>query len=245
MIKYIQRNISTGLILGILLIGALIQANLIMKSAYLAIALSGAVFFLLLFFKAPLGLLMIMVFIFPFSGTEAFRSAMADIPGFKPLQLLSLALMAVALLNLRTAVQPPKSAVIFFAGIIILFTIAIARSLPYLEDINQVQPERLSVLRYILSSYFKPLIYFIPALIITLYVYSTKDIERISQTINWSITILSIVIIGFYLVNPEMVADPRAARGFYASSYQLDRKLLHTRISFHIDGFISKQNLRW
>jgi hypothetical protein len=44
--------------------------------------------FLMLFFNAPLGLLMIMVFIFPFSGTEAFRAALADIPGFKPLAAL-------------------------------------------------------------------------------------------------------------------------------------------------------------
>jgi hypothetical protein len=234
MMNYMQRNTGTWLFLAVLLIGAVVQANLIMKSAYLAIALSGAVFFMMLFFNAPMGLLLLMVFIFPFSGTEAFRSAAADIPGFKPLQLLSMALMAVAVLNLRKAVRPPFSALFFFAVIIVIFTITFLRSLPNLDVINQVQTEKLSVLRYFLSEYFKHLIYVVPAIIIFFYVYTQRDIERLSQTINWSITLLSVVIISFYFMNPEMVSDTRSARRMYATSFGLHTNSI---VNYYILGF--------
>ena len=234
MINNMQRNIGLWVMVAVLMVAAIIQANMILTSTYLAIAMSSAFFFLMLFFNAPLGLLMIMLFIFPFSGTEAFRAALADIPGFKPLQLLSLALMVVALMNLRNAVRPPAAAVFFFLVIIVVFSVTFLRSLPNLDDINQVQTERLSVPRYFLSEYFKHLIYFIPAIIIAHYVYTTRDLDRVARTINWSITLLSVVIIGFYFINADLVMDSRSTRRLYATSFGLHTNSI---VNYYILGF--------
>jgi hypothetical protein len=234
MINNMQRNLSTWLFIATLLVAAVVQANMIISSTYMAIAMSAAFFFLMLFFNAPLGLLMIMLFIFPFSGTEAFRAALADIPGFKPLQLLSLALMAVALMNLRNAVRPPAAVVFFFMVIIVVFSITFLRSLPNLDNINQIQTERLSVMRYFLSEYFKHMIYFIPAIIIAHFVYTARDLERVASTINWSITLLSVVIITFYFINADMVQDPRDTRRLYSESFGLHTNSI---VNYYILGF--------
>jgi O-Antigen ligase len=229
-----QRKSHFWLIIALFLIAAAAQAFLVVQSAYIAIILSAAVLFFLLFHNAPVGLLMIMIFIFPFSGTEAFQTAAADIPGFKPLELLAASVLIVALLNIRSAVRPPRTAAVFFGTIILVFTVAFLRSLPHLHSINQLLPESLSVRRYFLSEYFKPLIYFIPAIIISQYVYTTKDIERVVQTINWSITALSLVIIGFFFFNPHLILDPSSTRRFYASSFGLHTNSI---ANYYIIGF--------
>jgi len=222
------------LIITFLLIAAIAQAFLILRSEYIAIVLSLAALFFMLFHNAPVGLLMILIFIFPFSGTEAFKTAMADIPGFKPLQVFTLSIMIIALLNLRNAVRPPLPAVIFFAAIIALFSIAFLRSVPNLTAINQMLPEALSLKRYFLSEYFKPLIYIIPAVILTQYVHTMRDIERVVRTINWSITILSVVIIGFFFFNRNLIFDPGSTRSFYASSFGLHTNSI---ANYYIVGF--------
>jgi O-antigen ligase len=214
-----QQTLSRILIFALLLMVGIIQAKLIMISAYIAVVLSMAALFFMLFINAPVGLLMILIFFFPFSGTEVFKTAMAEIPGFKPLQILSAAVFAVALLNVRSAVQQPPPAKLFFASIIAIFTISFLRSVPHLATINPMLTQSLSIPHYFLSQYFKPLIFFIPALVITQYVYTEKDIDRVVATINWSISGLALAIIGFFILDPDLILDPRSTRTFYADSF--------------------------
>jgi hypothetical protein len=214
-----QQRLSKILIFTLLVMVGLVQAKLIMISAYIAVVLSFAALFFMLFINAPVGLLMILIFFFPFSGTEAFKAAMAGIPGFKPLQILSVAVFAVALLNASRAVPLPRQAKLFFASVFILFTVAFLRSMPNLSTINPILSESLSLPHYVFSHYFKPLIYFLPALIVTQYVYTGKDIDRVVATINWSITILAMVIIGFFLFDRNLILDPGSTRDFYADSF--------------------------
>lgn len=232
--SYTQRSYNSWLIVALLVIVAALQTFLIMKSAYLAIILSLVTLFFLLFYDAPVGLLMILIFLFPFSGTEAFKMAMADIPGFKPLQIFSFSVLIIALLNIRNAVRLPQAAAVFFGMMILLFTITFLHSVPNIASINQLLPEPLSLQRYFLSEYFKPLIYFVPAVIMIKYVYTAKDIERVAQTINWSITILSLVLIGFFVFNRNLVLDPGSTRTFYASSFGLHTNSI---ANYYIIGF--------
>ncbi len=229
-----QQTLSKVLIIAFLLIVAFVQANLIMTSAYIAIVLSLAALFFMLFVNAPVGLLLILIFFFPFSGTAAFKTAMAAIPGFKPLQILSAAVFAVALLNTHSAVRLPRAAMVFFAVIIAIFTIAFLRSLPNLSNINYMMAEAVDIPRYFLSQYFKPLIYFIPALIVIQYVHATKDIDRVFLAINWSITLLSLVIIAFFISNRDLILDPRSTRTFYADSFGLHTNSI---ANYYIIGF--------
>jgi len=214
-----QQTLSKILIFTLLVMVGLVQAKLIMVSAYISVVLSFAALFFMLFIHAPVGLLIILIFFFPFSGTEAFKAAMAGIPGFKPLQILSVAVFAVALINASRAVPLPRPAKLFFASVFILFTIAFLRSIPNLPSINPILSDTLSLPHYVFSHYFKPLIYFIPALIVTQYVYTAKDIDRVVATINWSITILAMVIIGFFFFDRDLILDPSSTRTFYADSF--------------------------
>jgi O-antigen ligase len=229
-----QQTVTKVLIIAFLLIAAFIQANLIMTSAYIAVILSLAALFFMVFINAPVGLLLILIFFFPFSGTGAFKTAMAAIPGFKPLQILSVAVFVVALLNAHNAARLPRAAMLFFGVIIACFTIAILRSIPNLANINALMTENVDLPRYFLSQYFKPLIYFIPALIVVQYVHSTKDIDRVVLTINWSITILSLVIIAFFMLNPNLILDPKSTRTYYADSFGLHTNSI---VNYYILGF--------
>jgi len=230
----VYRKYNSVLVIACLMLAAVAQAYLIVSSVYVAIVLTLAALFFLVFHNAPVGLLMILLFLFPFSGTEAFRTAVAEIPGFKPLQIFSMAVLAVAILNIRSAVRLPRSAAVFFSVIILLFTFSFLRSVPNLVSINMVLPEPLSVTRYFLSQYFKPLIYFIPAIILTQYVYTGRDIDRVTQTISWSITFLSVSIIGFFFFNRDLILDPGSTRTFYATSFGLHTNSI---ANYYIIGF--------
>ena len=158
-----------------LVLNGLVISGLIFKFGILSIFLCLAVAVIALFFNEPVKILLVLVFIFPFSGTELLSGKLIPIPGFKPLQLFALLSMAIALKNIHKSVDMPPLVILFFGTVIVVFAFSIAHAYFYLDQINAFIADPLTPGRFFLSKFCKPLIFILPALIMTKFIYRRME----------------------------------------------------------------------
>src|SRR2546428_8481657 len=112
--------------------------------------------------------LSIFLILAPFCGAPVFARNLLSLPGTKPLLLFALLLSFIALVNHRRSIKMARLAFFFAIILITLFTVSIVRSLPHLPQIASSQNmDDTSTSGYLLSYFIKPLIYFLPFIIIT------------------------------------------------------------------------------
>jgi O-antigen ligase len=207
-------------------LGALFGVLLIQSPFVAAFALVG-VAVLLFVGNSPLRALAILVFLIPFSATPRFVQNILPIPGGKPLQLLALFVLLIALLNYRQMVSMPDYVRVFVILFLTLFCIAVFRSISYLDFMNLVKETKLSPIQYLLSDLIKPLIYFLPFILILKFSKNVESVRYLMNCIAWSLIALSV----YFLLTAELT--PREDTASF-ESLGLHRNAM---ANFYIVGF--------
>lgn len=191
-VLYILLGAAAYILLGTLLV------NLVIKSPQLAFCFTLGLVGVVLLSASPLKALTVIVFIIPFTGTILLNGSLIRLPGVKPLPLLALFVMVIAVINYKKAVQIPDSLFFFILPILALFTISIIRALSHLDMINAFLVDDLSPQRFILSAYIKPLIFFMPLVIIAKFASVQEDVKFVVNMICYSMLAFSCLVIYLY-----------------------------------------------
>jgi O-antigen ligase len=181
----------------------IIFGHLIVGSPYGAVFFTLAFVLLLSLSKSPLKALSIFIFVIPFSGTTLFPDHLINLPGAKPLNFLALFVIVIAILNYKKSRKMPHYAFLFTSAVIIIFSISILRSMPHLDMINYLEEDKLSTTRYLLSDFVKPLIYFMPSIIVLKFIHKSEQLEYILSVIVYSMAAFSCVLLFFYIKFPS------------------------------------------
>lgn len=181
----------------------LVLGNIILDSPYAAICLTLIFIISISLLKSPLRALSAFIFVIPFSGTSLFNDSLINLPGAKPLNLLAFFVIFVAMLNLKQSIKIPGYAFFFISSIVIIFTISFLRSVQHLDVINHFRQDDLSILRYLLSDFVKPLLYFMPLIIVIRFVHKPSNFEFVVNVIFYTIVAFSLVLLFFYIGFPS------------------------------------------
>jgi O-antigen ligase len=184
-------------------LSGLVLAAVVVRSPYAAIFVTLGLFVFLIFFKSPLKALSILIIIIPFSGTTLFKYPVINVPGAKPLIFLALFVLIIAMINYEQSLRMPRYALVFIVVLVAVFTITVLHSLKNLDNYNlrmlNEGRKEFSAFAYILQSYVRPLIYFIPLLIIIKFAKKLRDLEFIMNTMVLSLLALSVCILYLYI----------------------------------------------
>jgi len=154
--------------------------------------------------QRPLVALSFLLVLIPFSEIPLLADKLVSIPGARPALLLGAFVIGIAVINLWKASVPDRLSAWFAAGATILFVVAVARSVGYLDTLNAFWPEDdMSVQGYILSYCVKHIIYFFPFVVVVLYVQKRKDVVFMIQVLVGSITLLSLYFLYYYTFKVE------------------------------------------
>ncbi len=232
-----MRSATRDLLQLNLLIYVLLAASvgaLIVLSPYVAAVVVVGGLLVVVVAQSPLKALAVLILVTPFSGTELIRNAVVALPGAKPLQLIGLLVLLVLALQYRTAWKMPDGAFFFVVALMALFTLSVLRSLVYLDLINYYFQETLSTQRYLMSHYVKPLIYFLPFVVIIKFVRTRRDVTFIVDVVVLALTLLSLYLLYLYLFEVPDKTNLLAVSDYYAETLSLHRNNIAT---FYITGF--------
>jgi len=177
--------IGLGLFLGLLMT----QSAFAGVFAVLGLVLVFAVY------DSPLKALAILVLFFPFARHELFYEPIA-MKGTEPVHLLSLLVICVAFLNYRKSVKLSPFTVTFITLFLVLFTVAVVRSVSYAEifSARNIAEGRgaLSSTSYFLRTYVRPMLYFMPLIIIVKFCREKKQLDFLFKVVVFALFALSL-----------------------------------------------------
>jgi hypothetical protein len=127
-----------------------------------------------------------------------------SIPGARPVLMLGAFVIVIALMNFWKVTHPGNLSLAFITVTMLLFTVAIGRSLGYIDTLNVMWPEEdLTVRGYILSYFVKHLIYFFPFVAVVLFARTRKDVTYMVNVLVWTIIALSCYFLYYYIFEVE------------------------------------------
>lgn len=216
------------------LISCIIAGYFAMLYPYaVGVALASLVIFLL-FQNNPINALGVFIVLVPFTGTPLFINPFLDIPGAKPLHVLAAFLMIIGIINFPKGAKIPRRYSYWLLIFISLFILAVVRSIPHLNIFNTYWLEDLTPVRYILSYLIKPLIYFIPFVIIVKYAVQFQEIQKVLNYLVWSLVVLSFYLLYTFLFKLPARGNVDAVNKYYQLVLGLHRNDL---ANFFIVGF--------
>ncbi len=227
------RDLFQPTLLIYVLLAATVGALIVTSPYVAAVIVLGAVVVLLVA-QSPLKALAVLILVTPFSGTELIRDSIVALPGAKPLQLIGLLVLVVVVLHYRSALKMPDGAFFFVVTLMALFTLSVLRSLAYLDLINYYFEDSLSTARYLMSHYVKPLIYFLPFIVIAKFVRTRQDVAFIIDVVTVALTILSVYLLYLYVFEVPDKTNLPAVSDYYAATLSVHRNTIAT---FYISGF--------
>lgn len=143
-----------------------------------------------------------LLLILPFLGLDLFNQSIAGIPGLRP-QLILVPLVLVLLIIQRKACSVPAGLAGFFVIILALFTVAFFRSIEYTSQIYG-RYSHFTVYSYFNTQYLSPVFIMLPLLLIPMFYQSDEEIHRIVLVLAGSIALISVCVIGIYLLIEPM-----------------------------------------
>ncbi len=161
----------------------------------------------------------------PFSSTPYLSANLMGIPGAKLFNLLSGFTLALFFFHggMRQKNNDfiERKSLLFLFFYFALFTLAIFRSLGYLQTLSMLDPENFhsSPLRYLLSSYIRPSLYLIPFLYILKLIKTKTEIYKCIDGICYSIFILSCLVVVVGLLNINAITQGRNVTNEVFSSF--------------------------
>ncbi|MCX7920934.1 MAG: O-antigen ligase family protein [Clostridia bacterium] len=197
--------------------GGIAIALLNAKDPMITVALILGVIVSLYLTKRPLDGLLILLVITPFAGIEILNYQIAGIPGMKLYNLLS-AVVIICFVLFRKSQPISGYERVFTYGLIILFIVSIIRSLSYIPEMYSIFfEEEYSLVRYLQSYLLKPLLVFLPFIMIVKFIRSEGEINKVIYSIFTSILLLSVFILGMYIfITPNKSDFESVRRGFGA-----------------------------
>ncbi len=204
-------------ILAAVVITAFVLVALNLLDPVLSLVAAGAAIAAVILAREPVyGLLMVIV-IAPFAGTEILNMQLLGIPGLKLFNLL-----AAAVLFFFVVYKKPMPVELrdkqFIYGLILLFTIAVIRSTTFIQkSYNMIWTDEYSVSKFFLSYLVKPLLVFLPFILMVYYIRNAKDIRKIINCLVVSVIALSLFILYLYFFDTPDKSNFEAVRmGFGA-----------------------------
>lgn len=150
-------------------------------------------------YHSPLKALSILIFLLPYGENPLLNVTLFNVSGIKPLNLLALFVILILILNLKNA-KKLEAYVFFFAAILIgMFFLDIFRSMHNLNKFSYLLGDNVNTQKYILSFFIKPMISFVPFIVICKFAQEEKDVEFIIRVILITIFALSIFLLTEYL----------------------------------------------
>lgn len=148
--------------------------------------------------QKPLLCFYIMILLTPVSSTPFFNQQIGGIPGLKIFNIISILTITGFIFSDRKAIINRETN-IFYIGIISLFIISVLRSLDAIPILNAHMKLSIGVKGYILSHMIKPLLHLVPLLLITSYIRSKRDINKILLTFVICLLIFAATTLFFYV----------------------------------------------
>lgn len=167
--------------------------------------------------------LSIFIFLLPFTGMKVFDANFASLPGVKTLQLLTLFVIALAFMKYNRAEKLSRDVQWFAAFFVMIFALAAFRSLGFLDTFNLYQEDKLSAMRFILTHLVKPLIYFVPFILIIKFTRDARLFRMTFQVISGALVALSLVILYLYLFQIEDKGNVDAVNAYYEMFFGMHR----------------------
>lgn len=172
-------------------------------------AAATAVLFLL---QRPVYSIVLVILAIPFSATKLLDSQLAGVPGMKLTNLLVVAAIGFLLLS-KKPYELLKKDRVFIYGLIIIFTIAVLRSTTFIgETYNMIWEDQYSLPKFLLSHLIRPLLIFVPFILIVSFVRSREDVKKIAVATMASIMLLAVVILFLYAFFTPNKANFEAVR---------------------------------
>lgn len=190
---------------------SLVYLVLAVNKISLAIAFSLGIAVVYLFYRVQDLSFVTLLLILPFLGLDFFNQSLAGIPGLRP-QLLLVPLVLVLLVIQRKPYAIPPGLVLSFFAILALFTVAFFRSIEYASQISGRYSDY-TVYSYTSTQFISPVFIMLPLILIPLYFQSERDIYRIVLVLTASITIISVCVIGIFLLKEPMKLNFEHFRG--------------------------------
>jgi len=196
-------------------------------------ALAASIVFMLSYHH-PLRALYVLILMTPFSGSPFLDHHFFQAPGAKPFILTAFMVIAVMLINQDQAIKMPRVAVISSSIVLSLLTISVLRSTNHLTVINSFRPESLSFSRYILSDYLKPIIYFLPFIVVTRCARTETQQEQVLRLVVLALCCLSACLLYLCVAAGKGGLNEATVNVLYANNLGAHRNQLAT---YYILGF--------
>ena len=210
---------AVGPDIAIYMLLAVMFGFLIVTSIKGAVLLTFAFFVSVMFLKSPLAALSVLIVLIPFSATGFLSDPIAGLKGVKALHIFSLFVVLIAMLNYKQSSEMPKYALVFTIVYLAIFSISAIQSLTNMDSLNlrwvSEDRQNLSTLPFILKVYVKPLIMFIPFVLIIKYCRTADHVRRLANMLVLSLVILSVYLV--YLNLFEIEGGVAAATVYYGS----------------------------
>ncbi len=193
-----EQGTFSGQTLFLALVAAAILSAVNFVNPVISIGLALTLAMILFLAQKPVYSIVFLILVTPFSTTSILDTTIAGIPGMKPANLLAIAAVGFLMLGKKPA-KLNRDDKIFIFGVLILFTVAVFRSVSYIgETYSMIWSDEYSMMKYLLSNLVKPLLIFLLFILISIFVRSREDIEKILIGMMLSIVLLSIVLLLVY-----------------------------------------------
>jgi len=158
------------------------------------------------------------IIILPFASSLLLRMQLLPLPGARIINILLVLLLIGYLLNRKLNFKGFKAGVLFYAGSITLFIIAILRSGHVSDYALQFWLEDYQLFKFFLSHGLIPLLITIPFLMIIGRIRTEEETQRVAYYLALSVILLAAAIIGIYIVEVPAGSEfytTRTIIGFY------------------------------
>ncbi|MDG5467423.1 O-antigen ligase family protein [Deltaproteobacteria bacterium IMCC39524] len=213
---------------------SIVTGAIVVYSSYISILILFLIPIVYWSYKEPLRAVSLMVLIVPFAETEFLRERVVDIPGAKPLIIIAVYALIVFILSENKKVPMPKNSRVFVLIFIGIFTLSIFRSLPNLHEIQKFSVLELSLSGYLLSHYLKPLVFFMPFILVIKCIKGQKDIDLLTDAISISLSLISLCLIYLFFMKSNFYTEFRGISTIYAEFFGMHRNQI---ASYFIVGF--------
>lgn len=201
------------LAIGVAVLIALINVVNPFVSIGIAMVLALALFLV----RKPIYSIILLILATPFSATELLDKQLAGVPGMKIANLLAIVVVGLFFLKMKRS-EILSADKIFIGGLLVIFTVAVIRSTSYIGlTYNMIWEDNYNISRYLLSNLIKPLLIFLPLILIVNFIRSKEDLRKIALSIMFSIILLSVTILVIYIFFiPDKSDFERVRIGFSA-----------------------------
>lgn len=151
-----------------------------------------------LLYKKPTYGLIALITILPYVLTDLFQTNLVKSFNLNTFILLYIVVTLVFIL-FKEPFRIPNNYKMFIMVYVLVFTVAVIRSLPHLSIFRVVWDSDYSILSYILVEGVKSLLYFFTLILIARYIRTGKEIMRVVDGILISVSLLSVILLVIYI----------------------------------------------